>query len=147
MDEHPETRAGAAAAGGRVALTPAVAEDFSAPPEDLSTALSLLRRLIRAHARSLAIARDLFLAQEVAGLHAMGLEPAIDAAAASDADPETIDRAMAVVAAAEQAEELEFALSREWGQHCNEVFALLDRVEGVLARVPGSETAIEVSPA
>ena len=84
-------------------------------------ALGLLRRLMRSNVRSMQIAKDLMLAQDLADLHFSNVGPAIDAAAVSGGDQDAIDRAIDAVAAAELADAEEFALSREWGAHCGAV--------------------------
>lgn len=105
----------------------------SAAAEELRVARRLVRRLATTNVRSVQIAKDLLLAQQLADLHNAKVEPAIDAAAGSGGDPAAIDRAVEMVSVAERAEEQEFAISREWATHCGEVFSLVEVANRLLA--------------
>src|SRR5690242_10774592 len=90
--------------------------------EQLRSALSLVRQLINSNQRSLQLAKQLMLAQEIADISAGRMDRAIDAAAASEGDADAIEEAVVAVAATQKASIAELTLSKSWGIHLGEVF-------------------------
>lgn len=109
--------------------------------ENADALLVLVRRLIGSNLKSVRLAKDLLLAQELADLQRSQAEPAIDLAAWSEGDSLASERAVDAVAAAERADEAEFGLSREWAAHCCNVYALTELAEEVLERGTASHAA------
>lgn len=117
--------------------------------ELLDSALSLLGRLAQSNLRSLAMAKQLMVAQELTELRSSRAEWAVDQAAGSGGDPEAIESAVAAVAAAERADAEERVLALSWAVHRREVSnlaALADELIECRAggrtrrRVPGEGT-------
>ncbi len=103
--------------------------------DPLPLALSLVRRLIRSNLDSLNLAKDLMLAQEVADVHTARMDHAIERAAASAGDQTAIDRAVAIVTAAEHAHVAELTLAKAWGIHLGEVHRLVEVAGALLERL------------
>jgi hypothetical protein len=103
-------------------------------PEQLRSAITLIRRLIGSNRESFELAKDLMLAQEVADLQSARMHSAIDAAAASPGDTRATEEAVAAVAAAEKASMAEVILAKSWGVHLGEVYSLLEVAETSIER-------------
>jgi hypothetical protein len=119
-----------ATAGSEPGRAPAPA----AVADELVAALTLLRRMVGSNMKTLQIARQLMLAQDLAERHRSRVGPAVDEAAASDCDPDVIERAVRAVAVADAADEDEWALSQEWATHIYDVHRLTEQADNLFGR-------------
>jgi hypothetical protein len=114
-------------------------EPIETPPtidlaDELVSALELLRQIVGSQIRTLQIARQLMLAQDLAERHRSRVGPAVDEAAGSDGDPDAIERAVRAVAVADAAAKDEWTLSQEWAEHICQVHRLGELAEELFAR-------------
>ncbi|HWE11673.1 MAG TPA: hypothetical protein VG325_20165 [Solirubrobacteraceae bacterium] len=100
----------------------------------LVSALTLLRQMVGSNMKTLQIARQLMLAQDLAERHRSRVGPVVDEAAASGGEHDAIERAVRTVAAADAADEEEWALSQEWASHIYEVNMLTEKTDNLFAQ-------------